>query len=122
MAKVYHFSGDEIRAEDFATIEPMPGIRSGVIHKNEASGVQIMQTQIGPNGGLPGHKSYAAGFFQVVSGSGTIYTQNDEGEVLNKAEVKAGDMFFYRKPHLNHRYEAGPDGLAYTVFILPGEE
>ena len=118
MVHIYQISGPEMKQEEVALNQIMPCVESGLVFRNEA-GFTVGESRIAPNGAVPAHKGNQEGVFVVVSGSGTVYTEADDGQVLSWIDVKAGDFLHYMEPHFKHRYQAGPDGLAYVVIPVP---
>ena len=115
MASIFTFTGAEIREDEIVLKQLMPGVETGSVYTDEALGFMIGETRIGPESGIPAHVGAQEAVFIVVSGSGVVYTESDDGKVLAQAEVKAGDALHYQAPFFKHRYAAGEDGLAYMV-------
>ena len=115
MASIFTFTGPEIRDDEITLNQLMPGVETGSVYADETRGFMIGETRIASNSGIPAHAGGQEAVFIVVSGSGVVYTESDDGAVLARAEVKAGDALHYEAPFLKHRYAAGEDGLAYMV-------
>jgi quercetin dioxygenase-like cupin family protein len=119
MAKMIWFTGAETEDKALPLSDVMPGVKSGRLYHDEKTGVAVAQSSIAPNGVIPGHKGAGSGLFQIVSGSGTIYVETEEGTVVNQVTVNAGDVLFYHASDYKHRYEAGSHGLTYTGIGFP---
>ena len=119
MADIYDFAGEDILVQAISLKELRPGMETGTVFQKPGNAFMVGETRIAPGGGIPGHKGNQEAVFIVVEGDGVIYTENEEGSVLAQAAVKAGDVLHYREPFLNHRYAAGPNGLAYMVIPVP---
>ena len=115
MASIFTFTGAKIREDEIALKQLMPGVETGSVYVDETLGFSIGETRIAQNSGIPAHAGAQEAVFIVVNGSGVVYTESDDGNVLAEAEVKAGDALHYQAPFFKHRYAAGEDGLAYMV-------
>lgn len=121
MAKIYEFSGDKVTEKEPELKEVIPGVKSGMIYVDPEKGISVGESCIAANGVLPPHKGATDGVFIVVKGSGFVYTYGEDGGVIDKTAVSAGDFLHYTQPYYNHSYEAGPDGLAYAVVPIPAK-
>lgn len=118
MYQMFRISGAEIQRETIQLNTLVPGVESGIVCEGPDGAIKVRQSRIEPNGVIPSHRSRGVAFFQVVSGSGTVYMEDDDGNVLSEAKIEAGDYMVYQDPHLMHRYVANEDGLVYTVINL----
>ena len=121
MDKMYEFSGLNIHEEEQDLKELLPGIQGGALYTNQSSGIAVRQTRIEGEREIPAHKAAGVGFFQVVSGGGTVFVEDEEGNVLNRVHIEKGDTMLYHEPHFNHRYKADACGLTYTIVGFTAE-
>lgn len=119
MAQLFHFHSGSLDSAPIKLTSPLPGIQSGSLYSSDAPAFMLKQSRLAPNAVLPTHKAVGTVVYQIVEGSGVIYTEDDDGTVLHETAVSAGDILLSMPPHCKRRYVAGENGLAYTLFALP---
>ena len=119
MAQFISFVGKEITQQEISLKQLLPGVDSGTVYQDIKANFMLGESRIAPNGTIPAHKGNQESVFIVVTGSGTVFTESEDGEVLAQTAVKAGDVLLYTAPFFKHRYEAGDSGLAYMVVPVP---
>lgn len=119
MSKLVRFCSDSSDSKPIELSSPLPGIHSGSVYDSEHPAFMLKQSRIAPNATLPAHKAAGTVVYQIIEGSGVIYTEDDDGNVLHETHVTAGDILLSSPPHCKRCYVAGENGLAYTLFAIP---
>ena len=115
MSALYQCKGENCLASEITLNEAMPNIFNNMLFTNEGKDLICARTSLGAGAVLPAHKAKGTAFYVVTEGSGTVYMEDDNGNVLHELPFAAGDVLVSEEPHKNRRYVAGENGLSYTL-------
>ena len=115
MSHIWYCKGEEVKEIPVDIPTVIPGVASGIMFLDETAGIMIRKNRFDPGGSVPAHKAAGTVAYQILEGSGIVFAEDDNGNVISETPVVAGELMICEEPHCNRKLVAGKNGLVCTI-------